>query len=228
MPTSLIIDTSAARCCVALQYGDLLRERVSGAERQSAQRVLPMISELLAEAAIQLSDVDLIGVVAGPGSFTGVRIGVAVAQGLSLSAGIQAVALSSLALQAYATSTHRDCVHVLVSEEARDGELYFAAYQSSPLRGVELIGREQVAKIEELDALPEALSSATWCLAGNGWLRQDEILRHLACKAAEKPISTPIECQHIANLAQLRFQCGEAVAASQLQPNYVKEQLDYT
>ena len=102
MNTILTIDTSSTNCAVGLQRGDVLLERVSEAQRQSAQRVLPMISELLLDAKIQLSDIDIIAVVAGPGSFTGVRIGVAVAQGLSMSAAIPVVPLSSLALLAIA------------------------------------------------------------------------------------------------------------------------------
>ena len=228
MNTLLTIDTSSANCAVALQRGDVLIERASDAERQSAQRVLPMISELLLEAEIAVSDINLIAVVAGPGSFTGVRIGVAVAQGLSLSASIPVVPLSSLALLAIATVSENSFDRVLVSEEAREGELYFAAYKCSDRQGVELVGREQVALIENLDALPEDLTGASWCLAGSGWERQAEILQHLGCTAATEPQTPIIGNQLIAKLALLRFNCAEAVDGAQLRPNYVKEQLDYT
>jgi tRNA threonylcarbamoyladenosine biosynthesis protein TsaB len=228
MNTLLIIDTSSMHCAVALQRGDVLLERVSEAQRQSAQRVLPMISELLLEAKIQLGDIDIIAVVAGPGSFTGVRIGVAVAQGLSMSAAIPVVPLSSLALLAIATVSENSFDRVLVSEEAREGELYFAAYQFSDRQGVELVGREQVALIENLGALPEDSADASWCLAGSGWERQSEILQHLGCTAAAEPQIPVIGNQLIAKLALLRFNCGEAVDAAVLRPNYVKEHLDYT
>lgn len=228
MHTILTIDTSSTNCAVALLRGDVLLERVSEAQRQSAQRVLPMISELLLDAQIQISDIDLIAVVAGPGSFTGVRIGVAVAQGLSLSAAIPAVPLSSLALSAIATVSESSFDRVLVSEAAREGELYFAAYQYSDQQGVELVGREQVALIEDLDALPKDMAGSSWCLAGDGWERQNEILQHLGCTASGQPQMPVIGNQLIAKLALLRFNCGEAVEAAALRPNYVKEQLDYT
>ena len=228
MNTILTIDTSSTNCAVALQHSDVLLERVSEAQRQSAQRVLPMISELLLDAEIGLSDIDLIGVVAGPGSFTGVRIGVAVAQGLSLSAAIPVVPLSSLALLAIAAVSESSFDRVLVSEEAREGELYFAAYQCSDRQGVELVGREQVALIEDLDALPVDSKGASWFLAGSGWERQTEILQHLRCTAAAEPQTPVIGNRLIAKLALLRFNCSEAVDAAALRPNYVKEQLDYT
>lgn len=228
MNNLLTIDTSSTQCAVGLLHGDVLLERVSEAKRQSAQRVLPMISELLLEAKIQLSDIDIIAVVAGPGSFTGVRIGVAVAQGLSMSAAIPVVPLSSLALLAIAAVSESSVDRVLVSEEARDGELYFAAYQCSDLQGVELVGREQVALIENLDELPKELAATSWCLAGSGWERQAEILQHLGCSAAAESQTPVIGNQLIAKLALLSFSCGHAVDAAALRPNYVKEQLDYT
>jgi len=228
MDIILTIDTSSISCAVGLQLGDVLLERTSETQRQSAQRVLPMISELLIDAKIQLSDIDIIAVVAGPGSFTGVRIGVAVAQGLSMSAAIPVVPLSSLALLAAAAVLDSTFNRVLVSEEAREDELYFAAYEFSDRRGVELVGREQVALIEGLDALPGGLADVDWCLAGGGWKRQAEILQHLDCAAVVKPQSLVIGSQLIAKLALLCFNCGEAVDAVALRPNYVKEHLDYT
>lgn len=228
MNTVLTIDTSSANCAVALQHGSVLTERVSEAQRQSAQRVLPMISELLSEAEIRISDLELIAVVAGPGSFTGVRIGVAVAQGLSLTAAIPVVPLSSLALLAMASMQDNSSDSVLVSEKAREGELYFAAYRASDERGVELIGREQVALVTQLDVLPAEFQARSWHLAGAGWDEEAAILERLGCTAAADPFTPVIGNTLIAQLGQLRFQCGEAVTAAELRPNYVKEQLDYT
>jgi len=187
-----------------------------------------MIQELLSEAGIRLSDIELIAVVAGPGSFTGVRIGIAVAQGLSLTAKLPVVALSSLALQAMLTLSDKQCSKVLVCEEAREGEVYFAAYQQSDVLGVELIGREQVALIPNLDPLPQELVSGSWCLAGNGWARTSEILQQLESEAVAGPYNAPLRNELIAELGVLRYKCGEAVAAAQLRPNYVKEHLVYT
>ena len=228
MCTVLTIDTSSAKCSVSLKLGGKLTERTSEAQRQSAQRVLPMIQELLSEAGIRLSDIELIAVVAGPGSFTGVRIGIAVAQGLCLTAELPVVALSSLALQAMLTLSDKQCSKVLVCEEAREEEVYFAAYQQSDALGVELIGKEQVALIRNLDPLPQELVSGSWCLAGNGWARTSEILQQLESEAVAEPCDVPLRNDLIVELGVLRYKCGEAVAAAQLRPNYVKEHLVYT
>ncbi|MEX0962541.1 MAG: tRNA (adenosine(37)-N6)-threonylcarbamoyltransferase complex dimerization subunit type 1 TsaB [Pseudohongiellaceae bacterium] len=228
MNTILTIDTSSANCAVALLHDSVLIERVSEAERQSAQRVLPMISELLSEAELALGQIDLIAVVAGPGSFTGVRIGIAVAQGLSLSSSIPVVPLSSLALLAMASVIQNRIDRVLICEKARDEEIYFAAYQKSTTSGVELIGREQVARIADLDVLPVALQTLSWCIAGDGWGNKQAILRQLGCSAAAEPCASCINNELIAEFGRLRFQSGEAVDGAGLRPNYVKEQLDYT
>lgn len=227
MTTVLTIDTSSPNCAVALRVDEVLIERISEAQRQSAQRILPMISECLSEAGKGLSDLDFMVVVAGPGSFTGVRIGVAVAQGLCLTADIPVVPLSSLALVALASLSDSKSAGVLVSEPAREGEVYFAAYRRSSALGVELIGREQVAPIAELKALPEELRSEEWCLAGKAWDERAAILAQLGCAAASMPTTPSISSAQIAQLGQLRFVAGEAVAAAQLRPNYVKEQLEY-
>ncbi|HRO10559.1 tRNA (adenosine(37)-N6)-threonylcarbamoyltransferase complex dimerization subunit type 1 TsaB [Amaricoccus sp.] len=94
-PLVLAFDTAAARCAAALVRGDaLLARRVEPMDRGQAERLLPMLEELLAEAGVAWPDLDGIGVVTGPGNFTGVRLAVAAARGLALSLGIPAVGVS--------------------------------------------------------------------------------------------------------------------------------------
>jgi tRNA threonylcarbamoyladenosine biosynthesis protein TsaB len=227
MNNILTIDTSSSRCSVAVQFAGGLIERISDAERQSAQRVLPMVSELLSESGISLAELDVIAVVAGPGSFTGVRIGVAVAQGLGMSQDIPVISLSSLALLAVATVEESACSHVLVCEEAREGEVYFAAYRQSEKLGVELLGSEQVALPEKLLPLSEHSQNAQWRLVGTGWSNNMGILGILNSASTGQVCEPVISNQLIAQQAERRFMAGEAVNADQVRPNYVKEQLDY-
>ncbi len=228
MTDILTIDTSSDNCSVALMHSGKLTDRISESKRQSAQRVLPMISELLAQAGSSLAELDLIAVVAGPGSFTGVRIGVAVAQGLSMTQDKPVIALSSLALTAMATVKQSKNNYVLVCEEAREREVYFAAYRKSEKLGVELLGNEQVAVPELLQVLPENTLEQQWDMVGNGWTRQSDIQKRLGCRVSDKIISPIISSEIIVQLATLRFDAGEAVTAEQLRPNYVKEQLNYS
>ncbi len=203
-------------------------QRVSDSRRQSAQHVLPMISALLSEAEISLSQLNLIAVVAGPGSFTGIRIGVAVAQGLGMSQGIPVVPLSSLALLAMTVVERSTNSHVLVCEQAREGEVYFAAYRQSDELGVKLLGREQVARPESLDLLPENTAVEQWNLVGDGWSRRIEILNRLRCSVASEFSGRGSNNRLVSLLANKRSLAGEAVDAEQLRPNYVKLQLNYS
>lgn len=91
----LAIDTSAGQCAVAL-LGARTHTRVERMSRGHAEALFPMIDAVLAEAKVGYRDVSRIGVCTGPGSFTGLRVGIAAARGLALSLGIPAVGVSRL------------------------------------------------------------------------------------------------------------------------------------
>ena len=97
----LAFDTSAAHCAAALLSGDqVLAQRHEPMEKGQAERLMPMLAEMLAEAGVGFGDLARIGVGTGPGNFTGVRISVAAARGLALGLGIPAVGISALQAQA--------------------------------------------------------------------------------------------------------------------------------
>ena len=88
-------DTSAAHCAAALLSGDrLLASRSEEMGRGQAERLMPMLEEILADAGVAWSDLDRIGVGVGPGNFTGIRISVSAARGLALGLGIPAIGVS--------------------------------------------------------------------------------------------------------------------------------------
>ena len=94
-PLVLAFDTSAAHCAAALVRGPaVLAARHEPMDRGQAERLLPMLEELMAEAGTGWTALDGIGVVTGPGNFTGVRLAVAAARGLALGLGIPAVGVS--------------------------------------------------------------------------------------------------------------------------------------
>jgi tRNA threonylcarbamoyladenosine biosynthesis protein TsaB len=94
-PLVLAFDTASARCAAALvRGGDVLARRDEPMERGQAERLLPMLEEMLAEAGVGWRDLGGIGVVTGPGNFTGVRVAVAAARGLALALGVPAAGVS--------------------------------------------------------------------------------------------------------------------------------------
>jgi len=99
--TILAIDTCEKTCSAAiLRGGDLLACRMEEIGRGHAERLLPLINELLEETEIEFAALTRIAVCTGPGTFTGLRIGLSVARGLALSLGIPCVGLTSLPILA--------------------------------------------------------------------------------------------------------------------------------
>ncbi|HBZ45158.1 MAG TPA: tRNA (adenosine(37)-N6)-threonylcarbamoyltransferase complex dimerization subunit type 1 TsaB [Maritimibacter sp.] len=118
-PTLLAFDTSAAHCAAALLVGGNLTTRVEEMGRGQAERLMPLLEEMLADAGLGWSDLDAIGVGIGPGNFTGIRISVATARGLALGLGKPAIGVSTLEAQALGFA--RPCLAVA---DAKRGMVY--------------------------------------------------------------------------------------------------------
>lgn len=117
---TLAFDTSGPACCAAILSGDrVLAERIEDMARGQAERLIPLLEDLLDEAGVAWSDVGRIGVGTGPGNFTGIRISVAAARGLALSLGCPAIGVSTL--DALAHDLPRPCLTVV---PARRGAIY--------------------------------------------------------------------------------------------------------
>lgn len=139
MPPDIVLafDTSAAHCAAALLLPDgscLIRQEEMA--KGQAERLLPLLDALLAEAGLRWVDLSGIGVGTGPGNFTGVRISVAAARGLALSLGIPAIGVTRLEALAHGLPHP-----VTVVEDARRDEAYvqsFRAEGADPARLVAL------------------------------------------------------------------------------------------
>jgi tRNA threonylcarbamoyladenosine biosynthesis protein TsaB len=155
----LAIDTATESCSAALWVNGKLYQRQSVQPRLHAELILPFVDELLLEAQISKSDIEGLVVGKGPGAFTGVRIGVAVIQGLALALDVPVVGVSNLetlAFSAYQQLKTQDKKKVLVATDARMNEVYWANYSiqgnSMVLQGAEAVGNEQQVDISEIDA----------------------------------------------------------------------------
>jgi tRNA threonylcarbamoyladenosine biosynthesis protein TsaB len=136
----LAFDTSAAHCAVALLLGDeVLVSRAEEMAKGQAERLFPLIEEVLAEANKNWQDIDAIGCGIGPGNFTGIRLSVSAARGLALSLDIPAIGVSALDAMLLAADApalalidaRRDQVYVLASGSTPD---VVAASQITPAK----------------------------------------------------------------------------------------------
>lgn len=124
---ALGIDTATAIASVGLVTDDAALVQRRPMASSHARTLLPLIDEVLAGASASLASIDLLAVSIGPGSFTGLRIGLSVAKGLALAAGIPLVGVPTL--EAYATALGRRAGAVWPVLDARKGEVYAAGYR---------------------------------------------------------------------------------------------------
>jgi len=133
----LAFDSSLGALSAAVRWrgadgGWLLRDAHEVRERGHAERLMPMISKLMGEAGLSFSELDRIAVTIGPGSFTGVRVGVAAARALALATGAPTVAASSLAVMAHQSgeelAARRRGRVLAVALDARRGSVYLQLF----------------------------------------------------------------------------------------------------
>jgi tRNA threonylcarbamoyladenosine biosynthesis protein TsaB len=171
MPRILALETSTDACSVALQVGDEVRMDHRLAPRSHARLLLPMIEALLADAALSPAGVDAIVYGRGPGSFTGLRIGCAVVQGLAFAHDVPTLGISSLEVLAEAVRVGQpQAAGVVTMLDARMGECYGAAWRVEEPGRFEMLVPERVGAPEPLIAeLRETIASVpgAWALAGD-------------------------------------------------------------
>ena len=174
MTPFIALDTSTENCSVALATEERVFARSSDTPQSHAKSLLPMIDELIVEAGITLPDVQCLALTHGPGSFTGIRIGLSIAQGLAFGLKCPIVAISSLAtLAASALSDSKNSRRIVVPAlDARMKEIYWAIYLQengclTELQNPSIGSSEQFnEQVEKVLADNQGLD----CLAlGHGW-----------------------------------------------------------
>ena len=121
----LAVDTCLGACSVALIDGDrVLAARSEPMSRGHQERLAPMAAEVMGEAGLAFDKLDRIASTAGPGSFTGLRVGLAFAKGLALALGRPCIGIGSLQAIAFGLSGR-----VIASADARHGQVYWQAFQ---------------------------------------------------------------------------------------------------
>lgn len=124
--TLLALDTSTEACSVALLYNGEKTSLNELAQRTHAKRILPMVDEILTDSGLKLNQLDALAFGRGPGSFTGVRVGAAIAQGLALGADLPVIPISNLTAMAQAASELYQAENVAAAIDARMNEVYFS------------------------------------------------------------------------------------------------------
>jgi tRNA threonylcarbamoyladenosine biosynthesis protein TsaB len=213
----LAFDTSTEYLSLALwRDGDVsVREQLAGQTHSSL--ILPQLREMLDEVGLELADFDGIAFGAGPGSFTGLRIGCGVAQGLAFGAGLPVLGVSTLLVLA-ASSGHDKVIACL---DARMGEVYHAAYLRQ--EGGWLVVHEPGLYAPE--KVP-AVQGDGWCGIGSGWAAYGDALQasYLGHVGSTEPAAFP-HARDIAALAAPLFAQCLGRPAHEAAPVYIRNKV---
>ncbi len=220
MAKILSLDTSTAVCTVALSIGDEVIQRHEVAPREHAQLILPWVDALLSEAGMKLHDLDAIAVGRGPGSFTGLRIGVGVAQGLALGASLPIIIVSSLQIIAQTAFAQLNRDKILVAQDARMNEVYWAAYTSDDSGMMTTVIEEQLKLPSAVD-LPSGNDS--WCLVGDAWEVYSLLLgeRLQTIQFQSTPDIVP-KAEYLSQIAAKLFAENKLVSPEEAMPIYLR------
>jgi len=170
----LAIETATEACSAAYADDDQIIERFQIDPKGHSERILPMVESVLSEAGVVRAELEAIVFDSGPGSFTGIRIGAGVAQGIALGLDLPLVAVSSLMGLAQGVSRVVDgCTAVLPAIDARMGQVYWACLVRDPQ---ETTGWrwQQVPQVTEPEAVDDPGIDGIG--VGSGWDRYAEIL----------------------------------------------------
>lgn len=218
----LALDTSTSLATIAVAVaGRTAGEAVFNTDRTLSARLIPEIDRLLALAGIRVADIDLFAVSIGPGSFTGVRGGVATVQGLALAGGKPCVGFSSLALLAMNFPLAANPVCTLL--DARKSEVYAALFDCSAAIPAARI-RDCVLPPDGLLDLIRGTTGDPVIFCGDGAVRyRDLIAGRMGSQAlfAPFPLDTP-RASNGAVLALHSFRNGEILTPSRLLPAYLR------
>jgi tRNA threonylcarbamoyladenosine biosynthesis protein TsaB len=231
----LALDAATELCSVALlSNGEcLVRSIESG--KSSAHQLLQMVEALTAEAQIALTQLDGIAASIGPGAFTGVRISVAVAQGLAFGADLKVApvtTLSALALQAV-PSVRTQEVRIIACLDARMGELYWGCFTVTemPARPMPGLAQGVVQSGELRVAPPELIASSLigrFIGVGRGFSVYPQLARLPGVEVQPAHARALPNAREIAWAGAERLAAGEGIDPADLRPLYLRDKVALT
>lgn len=212
----LAIETATETVSVALSMNGQLLERFEHAPRKHAELLLPWVKSILAEAEIGFSAVDAIAFSRGPGSFTSLRIGIGIVQGLAWASDRPVVPVSSLAATAQ-SAVSEGVRSALVALDARMNEVFTGAFELNDNGVMQAVDEEKVCPPEHV-SLPAICESFG---LGIGFARYPE-LNSLVDQLQGVKTDTWPRASSVIALAQDWLCRNEALPAEQAQPVYLR------
>ena len=217
----LAFDTATNACTVALQANDRIFSRHEIAPSQQASLILPMIQQLLLEANMALSDLDAIAFGCGPGSFMGVRLATATAQGLGFGLHIPLIPVSTLQTLA---QTAGGASTVIAAWDARMDELYWGIYRADQ-RGVMQTQKEDVLSAPGDIDIAE-FSTVGFKLVGNAWsVYEKQLPAVLFSQGTSMQTELYPDAKAMLTIASQKYLQKEIISSENAHPHYLRHQV---
>ena len=227
----LAIDASTEACSVALQVNTKLYSCYDLCPQSHSLQLLPMVDKLLKEADITLAQCDGLIFGRGPGSFTGVRIGVGVAQGLAFAADLPVIGVSSLQAMAQLAFIKHQQTKVLAAIDARMGEVYngYFILDENNIMQEQLLADQKGEAVTAPELVNKRLANLVTMPVygvGTGWDAYNEQLSTLKSNDGTPNVLFP-SAQAMLAIGKVAFEQGEGVKAEDAQPVYVRDTVSW-
>ncbi|HEJ9056339.1 tRNA (adenosine(37)-N6)-threonylcarbamoyltransferase complex dimerization subunit type 1 TsaB [Serratia fonticola] len=221
----LAIDTATEACSVAIWNQGEVHALFELCPREHTQRILPLVQQVLAESGSSLSQLDALAFGRGPGSFTGVRIGIGIAQGLALGAELPMLGISTLQTMAQGAWRITGAQRVLAAIDARMGEVYWGQFER------QLDGQWLESAGEAVLSPQQALERAQhlqgdWAHVGTGWQTYPDLVAGSSLNVTDGKMLLP-QAEDMLPLALQAWQQGLAVNVENAEPTYLRNEVTW-
>ncbi|MGH8226893.1 MAG: tRNA (adenosine(37)-N6)-threonylcarbamoyltransferase complex dimerization subunit type 1 TsaB [Steroidobacteraceae bacterium] len=217
----LALDTATEACSVAVLTPQGLHVRYLELEKGHSELILTLVDAVLAEAALELRQLDAVAFGRGPGGFTGVRLATSVAQGLAFAAQRPVVPISDLrALAQRALDEAHAARGVVACADARMKEVYWACFRRGPDGLAEGIGEERVGAPSTVE-LPPGFPGPVHGV-GRGFAAYPALAASLSGQLASLRADLLPRAEEIARLAMPELEAGRTVPAELAAPVYLR------
>ena len=171
-PVILMMETSTEWCSVAISSGkNIIARRITETGKQHASLLAPFVDEALREAGMKASDCDAVAVSEGPGSYTGLRVGVSTAKGLCFGAGIPLIAVGTLKVLAMQGAGKAEFIVPMI--DARRMEVYCAVFGGDGTKK-----SDTEAKILDASSFSDLLEKGKVLFIGDGAAKFSQVCNH--------------------------------------------------
>jgi len=218
----IAIETATSHCSIAACVGERVEIMQLVDHRASSRQLYLAVNEVFAKLGLMPAMLDCVAFGCGPGSFTGIRIAAAAAQGIAFAQSVPVCRVSTLAAMAVAAKSAAGGIPVAVCMDARQSEVYFGVYDWDP--SGQPVSLQPDALLRPAEFLLEGLQGPMLAI-GNGWSAWPELqARNRALLTDVLPDVSP-DALSVLNIARGQFAAGQVVAPAEALPNYIRNQV---